>query len=140
MNHFCKVSHLFGQNLIAPSTELHSLYACLPVSLAGNGFLLKYMSWDVMLALNSFTAVFVSCFPVIFFASESICAKKDLRTTHYNDCLKNVFECASRPAPYPIHITRDQFSIALRHILQEKLCEGVKPFLGSHNMTQIKVV
>ena len=76
LNHFCKVSHLFGQNFAAPATELHSLNACSPVSLAGNGSLLKYMSWDVMLVLNSFTAALVSCFPVILFASESICVPK----------------------------------------------------------------
>lgn len=61
---------------MAPSIELHSLNACSPVSLDGNGSLLKYMSWDVMFVLNSFTAVFVSCFPVIVFASERICVKK----------------------------------------------------------------
>ena len=73
-----------------------------------------------MLVLNSFTAALVSCFPVILFASESICVKK--QHWNYNDdmfdkslelraqikCLYPIDTCNMRPVlcKVPIHFAR----------------------------------
>ena len=50
-----------------------------PVSLAGKGSLLKYMSRDEMFALNCFTAALVSSSPVIFRTRARICVKDNAK-------------------------------------------------------------
>ena len=79
LSHIWKASHLFGQNSMAPLMVLQRLKASEPVSLAGKGSLLKYMSWDDMLALNCFTAASVSSSPVIFRARARICVKNNAK-------------------------------------------------------------